>query len=201
MLRVLSRPRFESGEFIEVVLREAPLKRAMVEFAKRFLWLSTLILMAAGALIYGSLTFAFVRPMREIDGGDRAIPRQARGRVDRLPAQSRAAMRSAAPNAPPPTWPSRCAIALRQNERLAALGAAVARIGHDLRNMLSTAQLVADRLQHSEDQNVRRLSPRLERTIDARFGAGGEHAEIRPRRRTHAGIAACRCRRRCGRSC
>jgi len=60
--------------------------------------------------------------------------------------------------------------ALRQNERLAALGAAVARIGHDLRNMLSTAQLVADRLRNSEDPEVKRLMPRLERTIDRAAG-------------------------------
>ncbi|HVK80149.1 MAG TPA: HAMP domain-containing sensor histidine kinase, partial [Verrucomicrobiae bacterium] len=60
--------------------------------------------------------------------------------------------------------------ALRQNERLAALGAAVARIGHDLRNMLSTAQLVADRLAQSEDPAVRQLAPRLERTIDRAAG-------------------------------
>src|SRR5262245_12350492 len=59
---------------------------------------------------------------------------------------------------------------LRQNERLAALGGAVARIGHDLRNMLSTAQLVADRLKNSEDEEVRRLLPRLERTIDRAAG-------------------------------
>jgi len=60
--------------------------------------------------------------------------------------------------------------ALRQKERLAALGAAVARIGHDLRNMLSTAQLVADRLAQSQDPAVRQLAPRLERTIDRAAG-------------------------------
>lgn len=164
VLRVLSKPRFESGDFIEVVLREAPLKSAMVDYAKRFLWLSTLILAAAGALIYGALTIAFVRPMREIteaiekfrdkpEDVSIAFPRSPRrdeiGRAQRAAADMAEQVR----------------IALRQKERLAALGAAVARIGHDLRNMLSTAQLVADRLQHSQDENVRKLAPRLERTI------------------------------------
>jgi signal transduction histidine kinase len=147
-----------------VVLREAPLKAAMLSYAQRFLWLSTLILMAAGALIYVSLTLAFVRPMREITQAieqfrDRpedvsiAFPRSRRG--DEIGRAQRAAADMA----------EQVRIALRQKERLAALGAAVARIGHDLRNMLSTAQLVADRLQHSEDENVRKLAPRLERTI------------------------------------
>src|SRR5690606_35551705 len=56
VLRVLARPRFESGEFIEIVLNEAPLKRAMNTFAQRFVRISTLILMAAGALMYMALT-------------------------------------------------------------------------------------------------------------------------------------------------
>ncbi|MEZ5751283.1 MAG: hypothetical protein R3D60_04710 [Paracoccaceae bacterium] len=45
---------------------------------------------------------------------------------------------------------------LRQKERLAQLGGAVARISHDLRNILSTATLVADRLENSSDPAVMR---------------------------------------------
>jgi signal transduction histidine kinase len=164
VLRVMARPRFESGEFIEIVLSEAPLKRAVAAFAARFARVSLLILMAAGALMYAALTAAFVRPMHELTRAierfrDRpedvsiAFPRSARrdeiGRAQRAAADMAEQVRNA----------------LRQNERLAALGAAVARIGHDLRNMLSTAQLVADRLTQSEDPAVRQLAPRLERTI------------------------------------
>ncbi len=169
VLRVLARPRFESGEFIEIVLAEAPLKQAMQEFAAQFIWTSAWILIAAGALIYIALTIAFVGPMRDLTRAierfrDRpedvsiAFPRSARtdeiGRAQRAAADMAEQVRNA----------------LRQKERLAALGGAVARIGHDLRNMLSTAQLVADRLSHSEDPDVRRLIPRLERTIDRAAG-------------------------------
>jgi signal transduction histidine kinase len=169
VLRVLARPRFESGEFIEIVLSEAALKRAIEGFSRQFLLASTLILAAAAAIIYLALTIAFVRPMRELSEAierfrDRpedvsiAFPRSARadeiGRAQRAAADMAEQVRNA----------------LRQNERLAALGAAVARIGHDLRNMLSTAQLVADRLGRSEDPDVRRLLPRLERTIDRAAG-------------------------------
>ena len=182
VLRVLSRPRFESGEFIEIVLNEAPLKAAMNGFAERFARVSMLILMAAGALIYFTLTAAFVGPMRDLteaierfrdkpEDVSIAFPRSQRsdeiGRAQRAAADMAEQVRNA----------------LRQNERLAALGAAVARIGHDLRNMLSTAQLVADRLAQSEDAEVRRLAPRLERTIDRAAGLALQHAEIRPRRR------------------
>lgn len=169
VLRVLSRPRFESGEFIEIVLNEAPLKQAVNRFAERFARISMAILIAAGALIYLTLSAAFVRPMRDLTEAierfrDRpedvsiAFPRSQRadeiGRAQRAAADMAEQVRNA----------------LRQNERLAALGAAVARIGHDLRNMLSTAQLVADRMSQSEDPAVRQLAPRLERTIDRAAG-------------------------------
>lgn len=169
VLRVLAQPRFDSGEFIEIVLNETALKRAMNEFARRFALLSSLILVGAAALVYGALTWLFVRPMRDLTQAierfrDRpedvsiAFPRSARsdeiGRAQRAAADMAEQVRNA----------------LRQKDRLAALGAAVARIGHDLRNMLSTAQLVADRLNRSEDPDVRRLAPRLERAVDRAAG-------------------------------
>ena len=51
--------------------------------------------------------------------------------------------------------------ALRQKTRLAALGGAVTKINHDLRNILSTARLVSDRLLASDDPTVRRNSRAL----------------------------------------
>lgn len=169
VLRVLARPSYESGEFIEIVLDEAPLKNASARFAERFARVSLLIMLAAGALIYLALTALFVRPMLDLTYAiekfrDRpedvsiAFPRSKRG--DEIGRAQRAAADMA----------EQVRNALRQNERLAALGAAVARIGHDLRNMLSTAQLVADRLALSEDPAVRQLAPRLERTIDRAAG-------------------------------
>ena len=50
--------------------------------------------------------------------------------------------------------------------RAAALGAALAKINHDLRNTLSTAMLAADRLEKSDDPVVRRILPRLLETIE-----------------------------------
>jgi signal transduction histidine kinase len=42
----------------------------------------------------------------------------------------------------------------------------VAKISHDLRGILSTAQLVSDRLSDSQDPNVRRLAPTVIASID-----------------------------------
>jgi|CXWL01.1.fsa_nt_gi signal transduction histidine kinase len=169
VLQVRARPRFESGEFIEIVLTEAPLKRAMSAFAGRFARVSLLILMAAGALMYAALTAAFVQPMHELTRAlerfrdrpeDVSVAFLRSARSDEIGRAQRAAADMA----------EQVRMSLKQNERLAALGAAVARIGHDLRNMLSTAQLVADRLSQSEDPAVRLLAPRLERTIDRAAG-------------------------------
>lgn len=165
VLRVMAHPRFESGDFIEIVLNEAPLKREMFTFARQFTLLSSLILMAAGALVYGALSFAFVRPMRDFTAEierfrdkpeDVSISFVRTKRADEIGRAERAAHDMA----------EQVRASLRQRERLAALGAAVAKIGHDLRNMLATAQLVADRLAKSDDPIVRQVAPRLERTID-----------------------------------
>jgi signal transduction histidine kinase len=55
--------------------------------------------------------------------------------------------------------------ALSSRARLAALGEAVAKINHDLRNMLSSAQLASERMATSGDPNVARALPRLERAL------------------------------------
>jgi signal transduction histidine kinase len=65
--------------------------------------------------------------------------------------------------------------ALRQRARLAGLGAAVAKLAHDLRNSLATAQLVTETLAASDDPKVRQTAPRLERVI-ARAGGLAEAA-------------------------
>ena len=54
--------------------------------------------------------------------------------------------------------------ALKQKERLAQLGSAVAKISHDLRNILSSAQLFTDRIEASQDPTVARLAPKLVRS-------------------------------------
>jgi signal transduction histidine kinase len=56
--------------------------------------------------------------------------------------------------------------ALRQRERLAALGTAVIKINHDLRNILSTARLMSDGLADCEVPEVKRVTPRLLAAID-----------------------------------
>jgi len=55
---------------------------------------------------------------------------------------------------------------LSQKNRLAALGLAVSKISHDLRNMLSSAQLLSDRLRSVKDERVQQLVPKLLASLD-----------------------------------
>ena len=56
--------------------------------------------------------------------------------------------------------------ASRAREVRAALGEAVAKINHDLRNMLSSAQIASERLAMLGDPRVTQALPRLERALD-----------------------------------
>ena len=57
-------------------------------------------------------------------------------------------------------------IALNARARLAALGEAVAKINHDLKTMLTGAQLASERLAALKDPKVSQALPRLERALD-----------------------------------
>ncbi len=164
-LRVLATPRFESGAFIEIVIPEAALKRDMRAYALRILLLSLIISGITAELVYLSLNAFFVRPMRRLtahiesfeqnpEDVTRAIRPSGRrdeiGRAEVALAQMEQVVRAS----------------LRQRERLAGLGAAVAKIAHDLRNSLATAQLITDRLAASDDPKVRQCAPRLERAVE-----------------------------------
>ena len=78
---------------------------------------------------------------------------------------------------------------LRQKRRLAELGLAVSKINHELRNMLTTAQLLTDRLERVNDDTVQRVAPRLVATLDRAINfcqatlAYGRATEPLPQRR------------------
>ena len=78
---------------------------------------------------------------------------------------------------------------LKQQKSLAELGLAVSKINHDMRNILSSAQLISDRLADVDDPVVKRFAPTLLRTIDRAVGytrevlSYGRTTEAEPHRR------------------
>jgi signal transduction histidine kinase len=56
--------------------------------------------------------------------------------------------------------------ALDERKHLADLGLAVSKINHDMRNLLTSAQLMSDRLSEAKDPTVARLAPKLVGALD-----------------------------------
>ena len=146
------------GDFIELVMDEPPLRKAMLRYSVNLLLLSLLVIGIAAAFVYLVLHYLFVRPMRRITGNMvafRADPENA----DRIIVPSGRADEIGTAEQELATMQAELASMLQQKNRLAALGLAVSKINHDLRNLLGSAQLISDRLASLPDPGVQRGSP------------------------------------------
>jgi signal transduction histidine kinase len=165
ILRVLGPAGATKADTVEVLLDEAPLRNELWDFGIRILQLSLVLSLITAALVYLSLHWLLVRPMRRItasmvefrdDPEDASRVIAASGRRDEIGVAERelAELQRTVRRA------------LGQRARLAALGTAVTKINHDLRNILATARLVTDGLAASAAPEVRRVAPRLLDAID-----------------------------------
>ena len=165
VMRVLGPAPTEPGATVEVLLDEAPLRREMWAFGVRILELSIVISLITATLVYFSLQWLLVRPMRRITASMtlfREDPEDASRRI--VPTGRRDAIGSAENELA--MLQETVRQALGQRARLAALGTAVTKINHDLRAILATARLVSDGLADSPAPEVRRVAPRLFDAID-----------------------------------
>jgi signal transduction histidine kinase len=148
------------GEFVEIVLDEAPLRKAMVNFSVRILILSLIISAITATLVYLALHWLLVRPMRRMTANMVAFRADPENRARIMAASERSdeigvAERELA------AMQLDLASLLQQKTHLAALGLAVSKINHDLRNLLSSAQLFSERLAKISDPHVQRFAPKL----------------------------------------
>jgi signal transduction histidine kinase len=159
LVRVIG-PAPMGGDFVEIVMPEAPLRQAMLKFSVNILLLSIIISAITAALVYFALHYLFVRPMRRIgaamvafranpEGGNRITWKSTRQDELGLAERGLAATQT------------EVASMLHQKSHLAALGLAVSKINHDLRNLLASAQLFSDRLSSISDPTVQRFAPKL----------------------------------------
>ncbi len=164
-IRVVGQPGFGPGQFIEIVISEDPLKAAMIRFGLNILALSIIISVITAALVYLAINALLVRPMTRLtenmvrfgqdpeDSSRQIIPGTRRdeiGTAERELAHMQGELSET----------------LHQKSRLAALGLAVSKINHDLRNMLANAQLISDRLGGVQDPTVQRFAPKLIASLD-----------------------------------
>lgn len=150
---------------IEVVLPQASLKRTLTAFALRVTGLSLIIGFVAAILIYAVLDGLVVRPIKRVTISVVQFSRDPGSWTRRLSPTTRRDEIGRAQNALS-GMEEAVADSFRQRAHLAELGSAVAKINHDLRNSLASAQLVSDVLAKSDDPRVKRAAPRLERALE-----------------------------------
>ncbi len=153
------------GEAIEVTMDEARAKAALHRVAGRILMISLAISAIVASLAVASINFMVLRPMRRLTtnitefGAD---PENAARII--VPSGSKHEIGYAEEALA--TMQDTLVRELNQKKHLAALGLAVAKINHDLRNMLASAQLLSDRLANVTDPLAQRLAPKLVATLD-----------------------------------
>ncbi len=153
------------GDFIEIIMDEPPLRKALLRYSVNLLLISLLISGITAAMVYLTLHYMFVRPMGRITANMmafRADPENA----DRIIVPSRRGDEIGIAERELATMQAELASMLQQKSRLAALGLAVSKINHDLRNLLGSAQLISDRLLALPDPDVQRFAPKLVRALE-----------------------------------
>jgi signal transduction histidine kinase len=165
VLRVIGTPPDDPTMVLELILDETPMREAMVDYSIRILQLSIGISLSTATLVFLTLQWLMVRPMRRITASMMAFRLNPEDDTVTMPPTDRRdeigiAQRELA------VMQEEVRSALRQQTRLATLGAAVAKINHDLRNSLATAVLVSDRLSNIADPEVQKVTPRLYDAID-----------------------------------
>ncbi len=150
---------------VTMLVDERPLRRDMLDYSWRILQLSVVISLFTAALVFLALQWLTVRPIRRMSESmdrfaenpedvTRTIQPSRRGDEIGFAQRHLASMQLSLRDA------------LRQKSALAALGAAVAKINHDLRNILSSALLVSDSLAASADPEAQRQAPKVAAAIE-----------------------------------
>ncbi len=160
VIRVIGSPVREAGLEIEVTMDTGPMRAAMLDYGVRILILSAVISVFTAVLLFLAVRVILVKPIKGFIGHIQNYadaPEDARRII--TPSAGVTELREAEEALL--TLQTQLTLALKQKERLAQLGGAVAKVSHDLRNILTSAQLFTDRIEASEDPTVRRLAPKL----------------------------------------
>lgn len=153
------------GDFLEIILDEAPLYKAMWTFSINILMLSLAISCITAMLVFFALHYLLVRPMWRITDNMIAF-RADPENPSRIIAESGRQDEIGTAEEELGAMQRELTSMLHQQSRLAALGLAVSKINHDLRNLLASAQIFSDQLSTSPDPKVQRFAPKLMRALE-----------------------------------
>lgn len=168
-LRVTALSPVPGQDALELLIPREKLRLALRDYLKGIFWWSLFIAIVTGTLIYWSMSAMIIRPVQQLAEDMTAFRenpehRRARralsnrkdeiGQLQREFTDVKQSLRAT----------------FRQRERLAGLGLAVAKINHDLRNVLSSALLISDRLSMNKDPDMAVMGERLTRTVERGIG-------------------------------
>lgn len=165
LIQATGEPQFAPGRTVDIIVSQQALRDDLYVYAGNIFLLSLVISTLTAGLVYWALNRMIVQPVKRLTANIVAFeadPENPDGiltpsrRKDEIGSaeESLAAMERSVRDL------------LNERRRLAALGAGISKISHDLRNILASAQLMSDRLAKSEDPSVRKLSPRLLSALD-----------------------------------
>jgi signal transduction histidine kinase len=154
-----------SGQFIEVVVDEVPLRQAMYRFSRNLVLVSLGIAILTAGLVYFALHYLFVRPMRRLTESLVSFHQNPESSARIIVPSNRSDEIGVAERELSDMQRDLVSM-LHQKSRLAALGLAVSKINHDLRNLLASSQLLSDQLGSVPDPRVQRFAPKLMRSLE-----------------------------------
>jgi len=177
----------ETSMTIELVMSDRALRKAMIVYTQEILLFTVIISFMTASMIFLVINRILIRPVARMTASMQAFADdpssptaivQPSGGSDEIALATRhlAAMQGDLQRT------------LRQQKNLADLGLAVSKINHDMRNILSSAQLMSDRLADAGDPVARGLSSKLVRTLGRAIGYSsevlsyGRASETEPRR-------------------
>ncbi|OQM76514.1 sensor histidine kinase [Manganibacter manganicus] len=163
-LRVFG-PVGDSEKEFELIMPDRALREAMLAYSWKVAILALLISLFSAALVYIAIDRVMIRPIRRMtrsmlafseapDDPAQVIKPAARSDEIGVAERELSAMQT------------RLQKVLADQKHLADLGLAVSKINHDMRNILSSAQLMSDRLREVKDPTVQAFAPKLLRALD-----------------------------------
>jgi signal transduction histidine kinase len=178
----------DPGMTIELVLEDAQLRHAMLIYGRNVFFLSVLISLITASLVFFSISRMLIRPIHRVTENMKAFAKDPEN-PGNIIVPSPPVDELTAAEGHLADMQTRLQQTLKEQRHLADLGLAVSKINHDMRNILTSAQLMSDRLATVDDPMVKRFAPKLLRTIDRAVSyssevlAYGKAREAKPRRR------------------
>ncbi|UJQ93121.1 sensor histidine kinase [Mariluticola halotolerans] len=157
------------GNIIEVLVSEAPLRAGMLVYSRNIFFLSLIVAAMTALVLFVFLNRAVIGPIQRLIANMVSFRKAPENATLIIRASSRRDEIGIAERELAAMEADLFAM-LRQRRHLADLGLAVAKINHDLRNTLTSAQLLSDQVATLDDPKVQRLAPRLVQTLDKAIG-------------------------------